>query len=512
LNDALKRVDGFFSQGNTKTPRDRAFIKAMKDRLRRTSEDEPIDNRSAESVGWMANELRHRIERYYGKDTSVRVFAGWVTASARRASGLSRRIELIGGTLEHTQTDPQTGRAETKKNRLDRRHHAIDAATIAMLRPGAAQSLGTQLAAEQGKDIAQILAIRDNLRRQSEIEGHDSGTDWKAYKGLNPALFVEWQGQMVTLADLIQQQLDEDRVPVFEFLRLRLGNSAGHEDTIRKLLRKPVGAAWSTEDINRSATPSQYVALTRQPDYSRDEGLPEDANRKVRVNGTWYGAEDLLEYFPTGAGCIKVRGGYAELGSSFHHARIYRCTKTLKSGKQTQYYAMLRVYTVDLLSHRGEDLFNVSIPEQSISRRAAEARLRDALIDGSAEYVGWVVPGDELLLDMDSQAGSGQVGELMEVYGSINRWVLSGFYTDSTLRLRPRGIASEGLPPNALKGSKEILSGKGWRPSIDVVFGKCRPVIIRRDILGRPRLQSAAHLPISWTTALSPDSGDDESR
>jgi CRISPR-associated endonuclease Csn1 len=173
---------------------------------------------------------------------------------------------------------------------------------------------------------------------------------------------------------------------------------------------------------------------------------------------------------------------------------------------------MLRVYTVDLLSHRDEDLFTVSIPEQSISRRVAEPRLRDALIDGSAEYVGWVVPGDELLLDMDSQVGRGQVGALLEIYGNINRWVLSGFFTGSQLRLRPRGIASEGLPLNALKDIEKIVNKPGWLPSVDVVFDKCHPVVIRRDILGRPRLQSAAHLPISWTPALPPDDGDDETQ
>jgi hypothetical protein len=32
-----------------------------------------------------------------------------------------------------------------------------------------------------------------------------------------------------------------------------------------------------------------------------------------------------------------------------------------------------------------------------------------------------------------------------------------------------------------------------------VVFGRCAPTILRRDSLGRVRLESNAHLPTSWS-------------
>ncbi len=72
--------------------REGRIIKGVRDRLRRTEADEELDNRSIESVGWMANELHHRIEAHYRDElrasTSVGVFRGWVTSEARKAAGI----------------------------------------------------------------------------------------------------------------------------------------------------------------------------------------------------------------------------------------------------------------------------------------------------------------------------------------------------------------------------------------------------------------------------------------
>ncbi|NLG64593.1 MAG: CRISPR-associated protein, partial [Actinobacteria bacterium] len=125
-------------------------------------------------------------------------------------------------------------------------------------------------------------------------------------------------------------------------------------------------------------------------------------------------------------------------------------------------------------------------------------RLRDALDSGHAEYIGWIVPGDELLLDMTSQYGKGQIGEVLAAYPDTTRWVCDGLFTESKLRLRPRGLAGEGLPDDAPDGVQKAIARCGWQPSIDVVFGTCKAQIIRRDILGRPRLKSERGLPTCW--------------
>ncbi|MEZ5124704.1 MAG: HNH endonuclease [Thermoleophilia bacterium] len=483
LEDAVARAEDFFDINAKKDslkrkPRTREgyIIKGVRDRLRRPEADEELDNRSIESVGWMANELHHRIEAHYrdglGVDTSVRVYRGWITSEARKASGVQGRLHLIG--------DREGG--APGKNRLDRRHHAVDAATIAMLRPG----------------VAQALVVRDNLRNTARIQGPRTEINWKQYRGANATLFDEWQTHMERLVEMMQSHLESDQVPVFEFLRLRLGSSVGHEDTIRPLLKARVGDAWTAEQIDRSATPAQWTALTRQPDFEVGVGLPANPQRKLRLHDKWLDADAELAYFPTGAGCMAVRGGYAELGAAFHHARIYRCRQTLKSGAIKTFYAMLRVYQVDLLSHAREDLFSVEIAPQTISRRVAEQRLRDALDRGDAEYLGWIVPGDELLLDMTSQYGKGQVGEVLAAYPGTTRWVCDGFFTESRLRLRPRGLAGEGVPEDASDGVHKAIAGGGWLPSVDVVLGTCKARVVRRDILGRERLKSDRSLPTCW--------------
>jgi CRISPR-associated endonuclease Csn1 len=489
MQGAVERTQQMFGMGS-KSREDREFIGRVVDRLARTDEDEPIDARSLESVGWMANELRRRIEHHYqesGSLTSVSVFRGWVTAAARRASGIEKRFFLIGGT--------------PGKNRLDRRHHAMDAATIAMLEPRAAN----------------VLAVRDNLRRSQQLTGLGPGdTPWKSYPRDQTGHYAQWVGRMVAMSDLLVQAIGEDRIPVFEFLRLRLGSSKGHEDTIRPFRKGPengprpqairVGDELPMELIDRSATPAQWVALTRVPGFVSGVGLPADEERTIRIHDRHLQADSELDFFPTGSGCVAVRGGYAELGGSFHHARIYRCTAALKSGKESVFFAMMRVYQIDLLRFRKENLFAVEIPPQAISRRTSEGRLREAMDAGRAEYVGWIVLGDELRLDMDGQ-NTGAIGQLLEAYPGITRWSVDGLVAPAKLRLRPRLLSAEGLPESTAKGPTTIIKGAGWRPSVNVAFGACRATVIRRNILGQPRLVSRAGLPVCWP--LSPFSSQE---
>jgi CRISPR-associated endonuclease Csn1 len=481
LDDAIDRAKGlrFFGVEDRDKRYQYRFRGEVIERLRRTDLDDEIDARSMESVGWMANELHHRVEAHYRDElktaTEVRVFRGWVTSEARKAAGVDKRFLLIGG---------QPG-----KNRLDRRHHAVDAATIALLRPG----------------VAQVLAVRDNLRKTNRIDP-EAEVDWRDYRGTDTVLFQTWTDHMVTLADLVQAHLDADRVPVFEFLRLKLGSSKGHEDTIRPTVKRRVGDELPAELIDRSATPQQWVALTRAPGFDPAVGLPADASRRLRVKSRHLGPDDEIEFFPTNSGCIATQGGYAELGSSFHHARIYRCTKTLKSGKATTFYAMMRVYQTDLLPYRRDNLFEARLPAQSISCRAAEARLREAMSRDQAVYVGWVVPGDELRLDLSSKSGNDKVGQFLAKYRSegeslVARWVLAGFDQTSVLTLQPRAFASEGLSDEVIDSIASVVN-RGWRVSVDTVFGACQATVVRRDVLGRPRLASAVGLPVTWTTVV----------
>lgn len=465
LEEAIARVNQWSTDAGLNSRQMKRFKDDVTIRLKRTTEDESIDARSKESVSWMANELRHRIKQHFGGQAQVRVFRGEVTASARKAAGMDQAISMIGG--------------KSGKNRLDRRHHAVDAAVIALMQD----------------TVAQVVTERNSLRMEEQITRRPDPLygKWKEFRGRtvpHQQTFRAWTNRMGVLVPLLQDALDADRIPVLENIRLRLGNGLLHEETIHPLESHKLGDALPMELIDRAATPAQWVALTREEDFSWKDGLPENPSRTIRINGKKFGADDELGYFGVKAGALALNGGYVELGSSFHHARLYKI-----NGKKPS-YAMLRVYTVDLARASNEDLFSVDLPPQSMSMRQAEKKLRDALREGTAEYVTWFVVGDELVLDTKKIA-TGQVSTFLEEFGEIKRWRIRGFYSSSRLRLKPSQLSAEGLGDEVSSDSRKVVDAPGWLPSINVVFSSGSAVFLRRDAHGTPRIKSGAGLPVT---------------
>jgi CRISPR-associated endonuclease Csn1 len=463
LSAAITRVKQWNDDPALNRIQNRNFRNDVIMRLKKTTEDEPIDARSIESVAWMAVELRHRVEGHYrknGTDVDVNVFRGAITAEARRSTGFEGRVELLGG---------------HGKTRLDRRHHAMDAATIALMRPG----------------VAQVLAERQSLRDAQRISGERE--TWKDYWGSrNSTLVGEWRNQMNRLLVLFNDALARDGIPVTQNIRLRLGNGEAHGEKIRKLIRKHVGDAWTVAEIDRAESPQLWCALTRQPDFDSKSGLPENPDRSIRVKSAYLNSADEVGIFNTGSAAIAVRGGYAEIGSTIHHARIYR----LPGKKPT--YGMIRVFACDLVKAHKQDLFSYHLPPQSISVRTADPKVRSAVVDGTAEYLGWLVVGDELQLN-NMERFHGSVAGLLHDFPHTTEWKIDGFNDPSKLRLRPTMLAAEGLPniSDVSAGTREILSKHGWRLAINQLFQNSDVTVIRRDSLGRPRLESASSLPLS---------------
>lgn len=484
--EAIRRVRNFDRDPGS-SPKDfKRFQNEVIQRLERKEYDSEVDARSMESVAWMARELHHRIQSEF-PNTTVNVFRGELTAEARRTTVQENgRITKDGrpADLEFQYALPFIGGAG--KTRLDRRHHAVDAAVVALMRPQVA------------KTLKERIDIR-NAQRYTRSENNA----WKTHLGSSPQIMLDWQEDMVVLCELLAAAMQADRIPVVNNVRLRLGNGSAHMDTVTSFTPKGakhwrVGDEISLEVIDRASTPALWCALTRHPDFDPENGLPASDSREIRVNHQKLGPTDEIQFFGSNAAFLAVRGGYAAIGNTIHHARVYRI-----NGKKPV-YAMVRVFATDLARHRGDDLFTVNLPLQSISMRTAEPKIRKALADGTAEYLGWLVVGDELKLDM-SQMTKGDIGELLNALPEISRWTLTGFYSESKLRLRPRLVAAEGLanlPEDSHlreKSISTILEGPGWRPAVNVVFGSCNPVVIRRDTLGQPRLESQAHLPTSWT-------------
>ena len=469
VKEAIGRVRGWRKQTPNTSSEDLTRLKKeVIARLRRTQEDPEIDERSMESVAWMANELHHRIAAAY-PETTVMVYRGSITAAARKAAGIDSRINLIG----------EKGR----KDRLDRRHHAVDASVVALMEPS----------------VAKTLAERSSLRGEQRLTGKEQ--TWKQYTGSTVGArehFEMWRGHMLHLTELFNERLAEDKVYVTQNIRLRLSDGNAHTVNPSKLVSHRLGDGLTVQQIDRACTPALWCALTREKDFDGKNGLPAREDRLIRVHGQELTSNDHIKLFskkrgndtkekPFGA--ITVRGGFVEIGPSIHHARIYRI-----EGKKPV-YAMLRVFTHDLLSQRHGDLFSAVIPPQSISMRCAEPKLRKAITTGNATYLGWVVVGDELEINVDSFT-SGQIASFLEEYPRTTRWRIRGFFNETQIRLRPAYLASEGLiePSEAVR---KTLSIPGWLPTINKV-AETHPRVIRRDALGRVRKSSRSGLPTSW--------------
>ena len=450
------------------------FRRDVTTRLRRTKLDPELDARSLESVAYMARELRARISHHYSTHDAapdVRVFRGEITASARAAAGIDGRVNLLRAPAPQGQRPTLPG-----KSRFDRRHHAVDAAVIAMMRPS----------------VATTLAARNAMRAANQLNTR-LHPDWADYTGQDAAarvLWDRWRTDMDTLLDHVNTALDQDRIPVDVPRRLRLSGQA-HEDTVNAFTDiRTVADAFTPADIDRASTPALWCALTRHPDYHPTHGLPTDPDRRIRHHGSTLPPDHPIRLFPTHSAFLTVNDGFSSMSNSIHHARVY----SYPDRRRTK-YAILRVFATDLRRERG-DLFTTHLPPHAISRRTAVPALRKALDDGTATYLGWLVTGDELLLDATKVGGLG--ADLLQAYPGVQHWAVDGFPTPDRLRLRPSSLASEGLEgahqPVALD---TILKGRGWYIASSKVLA-ARPVVIRRDALGRPRLTSQAHLPTTW--------------
>ena len=437
-------------------------------RLESNRPEEEFDGRSLESVAWMAVELRGRVLGYYEsllkntgrKVPQVGVYRGAITAEARKASGFENRVELLGG---------------KGKTRLDRRHHAMDALVIALI----------------NQPVSKLLSWRRQLRDSQKISGapetwkefhrsdRDGNRHWKA-----------WAKAMRIAVELFNNALEKDEVHFSENKRLGISLAKAHDDTIKSLCSYALGGAFSVELIDRAETSALWTALTKQPDFDVKNGLPADPTRHITVNGKQFGPTDEIKFFTSGAAAIKVRGGFADIGGTIHHARIYRI-----DGKKTT-YAMVRVFQTDLRRMKHKDLFTEPLKPSTISMRTADEDVRKAIADGTATQIGWLVEGDEIRIETDRYP-SGQIGGLLKEYSEAYSWRVCGFPDDARVRLRPNLISEEGFDADTSENVAKIVSGKGWRVPLNVLLGNGPVTVIRRNALGEERWVSRAHLPVS---------------
>lgn len=465
LEDAIKRV-GMWQKGPGMSPKQhKAFQSEVISRLKSRKPDEEFDGRSMESVAWMAVELRTRIDGYYRKVNSdsvpkIGIYRGQLTAEARKASGFENRVNLIGG---------------KGKTRFDRRHHAMDALVIALM----------------NQSVSQTLALRVNMRESQRITGQEE--TWKNFYGKPGQAnerFEKWREGMLRAVELFNIELAKNAIPFHENVRLRVGSSKVHDDTVRKFIHAKLGEALSVAMIDRAETPALWTALTRLPDFDPKDGLPEDPSREIYIHGRKITADEQLNFFNSPSACLKVRGGYVEIGSSIHHARIYRI-----DGKKTT-YSMVRVFATDLVKMTHEDVFTTPLKPSTISMRTADPKIRKALADGTATQIGWLVEGDELQLETDKYSG-GFIGEVLAEYPQLTSWRVCGFMNGTQLRLKPYLLSKEGFETEVTEALQKITDRPGWLPAVNALLTSGDVWVIRRNSLGEPRFNSKYSLPVT---------------
>lgn len=463
LEDAIKRVR-LWQRGPGMSPKQhKAFQSEVISRLKSRKPDEEFDGRSMESVAWMAVELRTRIDGYYRKVNSdsvpkIGIYRGQLTAEARKASGFENRVNLIGG---------------KGKTRFDRRHHAMDALVIAMM----------------NQSVSQTLALRVNMRESQRITGQEE--TWKNFYGKPGQAnerFEKWREGMLRAVELFNIELAKNAIPFHENVRLRVGSSKVHDDTVRKFIHAKLGEALSVAMIDRAETPALWTALTRLPDFDPKNGLPEDPSREIYIHGRKITADEHLNFFGTSSACIAVRNGYAMLETALHHVRIYRI-----EGKKTS-YAMVRVFAADLYRMTHQDVFTLPLKESAISVRTSSSTIRKALREGNATQIGWLVRGDELQIE-NAEFKKGDIAVFSAKYPQVTAWTVDGFEDTTRINLRPLMLSGEGIADDEEPEVVKIIE-KSWRVSLDLLLSGSNVSVIRRNALGEVRMKGSS-LPVS---------------
>jgi len=484
LEEAIKRVRDWDRQAGAldKGKQARAINKefanykeAVIARLKRVSNDDPLDERSLAPTSYAAVAVRERVEQFlesqpgYDPDDRhqrVQVFGGQITSLARIHGEFSQRVMLRG---------------EPKKTRLDRRHHALDAIVLTSMR----------------QSVARVLVERDDLYQASRLgEGRDTSKEHYGSSFADQQLFHQWLSQMEILADLTKNIIEEDRVPVIYPMRLRPQIGRMHDDTGRALIKKHLADSFSAKEIQRITDRHVYEILFAELQGKKE--IPPNPNRTVEdEHGTLIQGDDLVTLFDGGGGMLRIGTSGFNLGT-IHHVRVY----AWRNKKGVIDFGMIGVYGGEFgrigFRKPGVDLFMAELPSWSESYRLTDPKVLKAIANGTACYVGWLTKGDELDLRNIEKMPGGDSSSFFDHYPET-RWRIAGFDVQGKkLKLRPLYLADEGLDDNTDAVVHTVIKGNGWRPLINDVCSIPTLRIIRRTAIGRPRWTSKT-LPTSWS-------------
>ena len=440
--------------------------KAVAFRLKLSEDDEPLDERALASTAYAAREVRFRVEHFLEKEAlrrgalvpSCEVYKGQINSLARSAGGVDSLLRLRGHEV---------------KNRIDRRHHAIDAAVLTVLNPSVATTLGFW------------SRLRDANRYTNDHPG------WKDFTGTTPGAresFGKWKTKMLLLSELLKESIEEDRIPVVRPLRLRATPNVGsaHKDTIEPLVFKDVRVGLTDEEVRRIADPKEYNSLL---DLLDAEGSLSAEAARNRLG-------ESVALFPSNAAYIRVRGGACAIGDTVHHGRIY-AWKT----KQGFSYGIIRVFAGEFpligFSQEGINILTHPIPMTSQAMRTADPTLLKRIAKGEAKEIGWIALDDEIEFDpYGVEKSEDKFSEFLKEMPE-RHWNLVGLAEPTRISILPRLLAREGIDDRTPQAVKKVLEDNRITLAVNKVLSLPQCVILRRSIMGKPRWRDDG-LPISW--------------
>ncbi|MFC0582174.1 type II CRISPR RNA-guided endonuclease Cas9 [Micrococcoides hystricis] len=429
-------------------------------RLRQTEDDEPIDDRSLASTQYSALEVRSRLQGFLDSEANkrgqsspqVQVYSGRIVSAARKASGIDGQLRLRGAEI---------------KSRSDYRHHAIDAAVIAMMNPS----------------IARTLAKRESLREAHRFT--NNYPDWQGFTGSTAGMrnqFESWKLRMQALAELLQESVREDRIVVKNVLRLRPERGSVHADTIAALELKTAGEEWTSKHVARIASPDVYLRFKSALGKTKTF-IPANASE---LDDCGLKPESEIQLFRRPGPQIIVRGGSATIGDNIHHARIF----SWKDRNGAMLFGVQRIFTAELPlifgpNYKQRDLFSGEIPEWSFGHRDMQATVVKTLENGLAKQIGWFVVGDELEVDpADFEDGKDQFSRFLREMPET-RWEVRGLPESRLVLVRPHYLSTEQIPSSLSKDVQQVWE-KGCRVSASSLLSAPGTTFIRRASLGMP--------------------------
>lgn len=278
--------------------------RAIRRRLQKIEKDREFDEAELHSTAFVSRIVTERLKVRY-PETRVDVFRGGLTAAIRRETKLPTLL----------------GKGD-KKDRSDRRHHAIDAIAVALL--------------TQSTWAARIR------RRDEAFQNHRLGLisdeEFEKVKLSAPI------GDLVPVMERVRKTGTPITDQIIPIMPRRLSTTGRiHEDTVRPWQPKRIGDAWNAKYI--SSVRDQEVAKALWRMSSSGGSIKEDGQREISLpDGTVLGPEDTTMCAikldeETGketpvATWMAVRKGWAKT-DEIHHARILTAAWNEKGKEKT---------------------------------------------------------------------------------------------------------------------------------------------------------------------------------